>query len=44
MTHFTDHQGNFLTKNGHKIDDFSLKPNKSMALKQDKSSNHSRNH
>ena len=22
--HFTDHRGNFLTKTGHKIDDFSL--------------------
>ncbi len=26
MTHFTDHKGNFLTKTGHKIDDFSLEP------------------
>ncbi|CDW91790.1 folylpolyglutamate synthase [Stylonychia lemnae] len=24
VSHFTDHQGNYLTKTGHKIDDFSL--------------------
>eukprot|EP00347_Sterkiella_histriomuscorum_P021884 403332429 len=24
LSHFTDHQGNFLTKTGHKIDDFSI--------------------
>ena len=28
MTHFTDHRGNFLTKTGHKIDDFSIIPHK----------------
>lgn len=26
MTHFTDHRGNYLTKTGHKIDDFSINP------------------
>lgn len=26
LTHFTDHIGNYLTKTGHKIDDFSLDP------------------
>ena len=24
MEHFTDHKGNYLTRTGHKIDDFSL--------------------
>lgn len=24
MSHFTDHTGNYVTKTGHKIDDFSI--------------------